>query len=228
MYSNFEIGFNGNNAGNYNQAGSVKNLVNINNNSIYIQGLSLGFFFSKHWGIEANHQILVLQQQTQKQEQFEEHVRQQYQDFFVSKKYGFYNGGDAVNKVSVGGVYRYETDKFFIHPRVGVGLAVYSAADQSFVLKEKDAHDIVQLQYNSGQSVSFLSIASVKTGYRLRKRLGLYVHAGASYFKPRLNYIVTQTSAIQETSQTETIHFNKPIFSYNIGAGLQLSFVVRK
>ncbi|MDO5607966.1 MAG: hypothetical protein Q4G08_05855 [Capnocytophaga sp.] len=103
----------------------------VDNADVYYQIPSVTFFFKKHWGVEFN----VLNMETY-YSPFPS-AESAYGNNFYIREHSNTGISNPLQKIFLGVVYRYETDRFYVHPKFSVGTVSYDLYWRRIGLKEK-------------------------------------------------------------------------------------------
>jgi hypothetical protein len=203
-------------------------LIGFDDRTFTWQVLSLSYFFKKHWGVAFNFRLGFTQQKGDKiNDQFNQLMQAQYgNSYYVNSLAGdIYNiESDLEGKIAdgyLGVVYRQEWSRFFIYPKLAIGITSLSCARGQVDLKQKNANDVYQVFYkNTGGSDFFTIAASALTGYKLSKKIFLHIEPLGTFYKARFNYTKTTTNINSRESTEEVIPYKRNVFSVSLSAGL--------
>ncbi|RAW00348.1 hypothetical protein [Pseudochryseolinea flava] len=201
-------------------------LIGYKDLNFYWQALSGSLYFNRRFGIQFDAQIAFVDKVNINAPKFQEQVREQFgvDRFFVAGSGGevWYANMKSVARVMLGGVYRYETTRWFLNPRLSVGVSTFDIQNASVVLKEKDSHEFYTVSYKRSNVAtnSFTVLAGISTGYKLRPRLYLNVDLSGSYFRPNLTINEDVRQASNGEMSSRTVDYKRSIVSINAAAGV--------
>lgn len=207
-------------------------LVAFDDHTFSWQYLSVTYFFKKHWGVSVNLRWSYPQKATKKADQFNKLMQAHYENnYYVTS-----NAGDAlsvdpgfVGKIAdgyLGMVYRQEWSRFFIYPKLAVGITSFSNNRGLVNLKQKNANDIFEVAFKQNNGADFFTIAaSALAGYKLSKRIFLHMEPLGTFYKTGFNYTKTTTNINSGETTTDVIFYKRNVFSVSLSAGL--TFVIK-
>jgi hypothetical protein len=197
----------------------------------YTQAINGTWFFKKHWGVEFNYQgsFSVRLTGQKREEQFFQLLQREYGDqYFVNPSSGATY--DNLNPISgsierglIGIVYRKEIGRWFVHPKVAIGVVSFYADWGSASLKEKNSNTSLRVNYAADRVPQdhFALATSLIAGYKLSKRIHWNIEAMASHYKTNLTFNKTVTNLPTGMSTiTERFHYAQNIFTLSLGMGL--------
>jgi hypothetical protein len=203
-------------------------LLDFDDRTVYWQIISATHFFHKHWGIEFNFQASASKRTLQREDKFIQALTAEYgNNFFIfpstGSSYDKFNviGGD-IERGYLGVIYRIESNRFFIYPKVAVGVTSFFSDYGSAFLKEKNSNKVVKLMYSFDKRPNdHLSVAaSASFGYKFTRRIFLNVDAATSYYKTNVTFLKSITDQTSGQEILEDIRYKKDIFTLSLGAGL--------
>ncbi|MFT3907789.1 MAG: hypothetical protein QM737_00055 [Ferruginibacter sp.] len=212
------------------------NLFKYEDNTYYWQVVSVTYFFKKHWGVEFNLHAGSSEEIFRKAKNYQNLVAAQYGNNYYGKATpGSYENGDAsadmlngeVSRKYLGMIYRYETKRFFLYPKVSLGITSFTTNWGASYLKEKNTNQVYKVEYNSGRRGNdhFTVALSAKTGYKISKRFYIDVDVLGSWFKTNINFAKTTTNMITNEKIIEPQLYKKDIYTLSMGAGLIYSLI---
>lgn len=195
-------------------------LIEHNDKVQIIPSLSALFFINKRWGVELNLKFTTLKKNAYTQEPFDQFAHDQHdENYFVTSDATSYSMHDPV--VTFGIVFRLETDKMYLYPKLAVGNTPIDLINGKIELKEKDTNNSYLISYSGGAYENFFTFSpSVSAGYKFSKRFWLDFSVNASYFKADLSYTKKLTNLYTKEFQTEDIIYKKNMFDTYISVGL--------
>jgi hypothetical protein len=204
------------------------NLIEYSNNSQFLQLLSATYFFNRKWGIEFNYQGISSPNLRNRHEDFSNTVTPEFSDeFFVdvssgaqSDRFNFFSRN--FERGLLGIVYRIEKNRFFIQPKLALGVTSFYADWGNIDLKQRNSNRRMEVQYTPTKSVQdpFTVAPSIILGYALTRRIYVHSEVMLSHFQASFSYIKTTEDFFTNESTTETINYHKNILTLSIGAGL--------
>jgi hypothetical protein len=206
-------------------------LIEYDDRSFYWQVLSLSLFFHKHWGIEFNYQAASSGKIIHNSDRFMERMQAEYNDnYFVTPlSGGSYDnfsiiGGD-IERGYLGLIYRMESNRFFIYPKLAVGVTSFATDYGRTYLKERKSNKVVEVDYLPGKRPKdHLTLgASTAIGYKLLKWLYFNVDIQTCYYKTNFTYTKTTTDLESGQNVKESINYKKNVFNLGLGAGFIIS-----
>ena len=206
-------------------------LISYDDHSLYWQVIALTMFFHKHWGIEFNYQAGTSRNIAKRADRFLEAMQAEYgNDYYVSP----YTGAqwDNLNVILghvergyLGVIYRIESNRFFIYPKLSIGVSSFSADYGYAYLKEKKSNSVLRVYYSPDKIPQdhFTLAASTAIGYKLSKRIYLHADLLTSYYKTNLVFVKTITDQNTLQSIQEEHDYRKSLFNLSLGAGVIIS-----
>lgn len=201
--------------------------------SITWQLFSFTYFFCKHWGVEAN---IQLGGSTNKlydpNNDLQNDLSPKFPNHYVTVPYTYWdiNSNPPLSeftRANLGILYRFEKNRFVFYPKIAVGLTSFSTYSAEAYLKQKNANDVFRVTYLSKGTFAqnnFTISASSTFGYRLSKKLILFIDVSTSIFKPQLYYSATMTNLNTGVSTIEKYDYEKNVSNLSLGTGLIIEF----
>jgi hypothetical protein len=187
--------------------------------------LSLSYFFHKHWGIGIDLLAGSSINTAQKAGHFTESMQSQYErDYYVTTSTGENYGRSKFNieRGYFNVIYRLESARFFIYPKLAIGvISFYSNWGQAY-LKRKNANDVIEISYTPNKiPQDYFTIAtSASTGYKLSKRIFLNIEPLISFHKTGLTYTQTTTDLNSKQSVMDIISYKRNALSVAVSGGV--------
>lgn len=207
-------------------------LIEFEDRTLSWQYLSSSYFFLKHWGVALDLQWGYTQKTTQKTDQFNQLMQTRYgNDYYVNTSTGnaYSTSPGFVGKIERGYlsmVYRAELPRFFIYPKLGIGITSFYSNWALLDLKQKNTNNVLEVSFNHDRGIDFFTIsASALAGYKLSKRIFLHLEPLGSFYKTRFNYTKTTTDLNSKESTIDVISYRRNVFSLSLSAGL--TYVIR-
>ncbi len=201
-------------------------LIAFDNHTIALQYLSISYFFRKHWGVALNVRMSYPKRAGIKSDQFSLLMHAQYdKDYYV---YPDANGASIdhpgfageMEDGSLGIVYRLEGSRFFIYPKLAIGLITINGNIGSVRLKQKNANDEFYVSFmQNGGTTSFTMAASALAGYKLSKRIFVHIEPLGTFYKTRFYYDKSITISNTHESTTAVIPYKRNVVSVSLSAG---------
>ncbi|MES2388818.1 MAG: hypothetical protein V4543_12525 [Bacteroidota bacterium] len=214
------------------------NLGAYQDRSVYIHLFNLTYFFSKHWGIEANEEICFSDYIKVNGEDFKADLKTAYGDNYYAVlpesathfKPLIYGGHSL--RLNAGLIYRIENRRWYFYPKLSIGSTSFDITPSWVYLKEKNTHKILNVKTNDKFKYSsdvFTMGLSASGGYKLAKQFFLNLDLGVTYCEPHFSY--TRKLEDVETGMSlseQEIDLKGSTFNFKWGAGLILVFCNRK
>lgn len=206
-------------------------LVEYDDRSFYWQVLSLTLFFHKHWGIEFNYQGATSNKINHNSDRFVELMQAEYNDnYFVDPlsggSYDNFNfiAGD-IERGFLGLIYRLESNRFYIYPKVSVGVTSFATDYGITYLKERKSNKVLQVAYSPDKRPKDYFTVGISTavGFKLLKWLYFNIDIQTSWYKPNFSYIKTVTDLESAQTTKESINYKKNVINLGLGAGFIIS-----
>lgn len=179
-------------------------------------------FFNKHWGMEVD---LKISNDTGNDKKFTESIIQQYEaSFFSTVTTGITNSTPMTGTVGI--VYRKETEKFYFHPKLAIGVTSFETSWGRANLKEKNTNIEYELLYSANKTVKdhFAVLLSHAMGYKISKRFWVDLETSLLMYKTNIVYERALLNLYTQDSQKEIINYKKNILEANISLGLKYVF----
>jgi len=116
----------------------------------------------------------------------------------------------------------FETNEFYVYPKLGIGGTSFDAGWTRADLKEKNTNIQSRVGYskgNYGLVKNFILAPSVSFGYKLSRRLFLNTDIMLSYFRPNFRFEKEFRNLYTNESTVEYFDYKKDIFTLSLGAG---------
>ena len=130
--------------------------------------------------------------------------------------------GGNIEKGFLGVVYRYETPKIVILPKMLIGVTSFHSTYGIIYLKEKNTNNISQLSYDPKTYTNnyFTLAPSLTFGYRLSERILANIDFTYSFYQTNIEYTKEHTNLFTQNKTTENISYKKGISTISVGAGI--------
>ena len=204
------------------------NLFEYGDNSTYWQLLTVSYFFHKHWGLEFNYHGMAAGNISKRDENFSNAVKSAYNDnYYVTPNTNLLAEGydpltGSFERGFLGLIYRYEKKRFFIYPKLSIGINALNAAKAEAILKQRNSNNLLEVKYTpDSENYQYFIVATSSTfGYKLSKNFYLKIDLMTSHFSTDITFTKTTTDLNTDISSSEDIKYNKDIFTLSIGSGL--------
>lgn len=208
--------------------GPTDHLLGYDDRTWYLQVIGLSLFFHKHWGIDFNLQSIISNRRSWKAERFGEQMKAAYNDHYFVDPFsssGYYYVGGAIQRGHLGLIYRLESNRFFMHPKLSLGITSFDIYNGRSYLKEKESNIVLEVYYlaNKHTTNHFTVGASTAFGYKLCRWLYFNVDLQTSWYKTNIRFTKTITDLESGQNTSESIHYKKHVFNLGLGAGLIFS-----
>ncbi len=205
-------------------------LLQYDDHSYYWQIPSITCFFHKHWGLEFNFQAGTSRGIKNRADHFMERMHSDYSDkYYVRPETGasssdltlFY--GD-ITRGYLGIVYRWETDKFYVYPKLSVGGISFSTDWGHAGLKEKNSNNEYNLSFSTKAASDFyFTLApSVSFGYKIFNWFYFNADITLSYYKTDILLEKKFTNLVTRKGSVEYMDYKTEVVTLSLGAGLIL------
>jgi len=196
-------------------------------NSYYWQLMSISYFFHKHWGMELNFQAATSNRIRNREREFDAYAQSKYKDNYYVKSIGVYDGdftffaGDF-QRAYLSVIYRIEKNKFYVHPKMAMGITTISTDGISIKLKEKGSNYEYKVSCSEKENgYTFFTVApSASFGYKLFKRFYLNAGIALSYYKANMAFEKEFTNLYTEENAIEYFNYRKNIFTLSMDVGV--------
>lgn len=208
-------------------------LLEYDDQSFHFQVLSLALCFNKRWGVEFNYQAARSNRIAGKDERFLQSMQNEYgASHYVtppSTTYAIYKMGGLLGPVErglLGVFYRIEKNRFFVYPKLAIGVTSFFANYGRVYLKEKGTNQATEIYYQVPKRPRdhFTAAASATLGYKLNKWLSLHCDLQTSWFRANTSFDRTVTNLDSKQSTTTSIQYRKAIYTFTPQAGVLLRF----
>jgi len=204
------------------------NLIEFDDQSYYLQFISVSYFFHKHWGVEFNYQGCSSNQISTKGNNFIQSMKSEYgEEYFVSPSTGATI--DNYNIISgnfdrgfIGIIYRFESNHIFFYPKFSLGVTSFYTDWGMVFLKEKNSNGVTKVSYTSGNrpNDNFIIAPALSIGYKLSKRFSISADLQTSYYKTDITFVKTTSDLFTGLSVDEQNEYKKNIFNFSLGMGI--------
>lgn len=210
----------------YTPAGRSDFLLNYSDASAYLQFVSATFWLTRKWGIEFSHATHISHRLSQKELAFKNSLVKDYgQQFFIKPSSNLeYESGESFDRIWLGAVYRIETSKLLLLPKIAYGRTSLRSGFGGALLKEKGSNTLLSLDYSIASVPPDDSQTTIITGvtglYRLSKKilLGLDVHY--THMKLDIAYEEELRNVFTEAVITRPLVYKDALHSLTFGLGL--------
>ena len=210
------------------QGTPLDDLLLYNDYTYYWQLFSFSYFFSKHWGIEINLHGATSEGLAKRPNNFHESMKSEYSDkYYVHSFSTDYNYSENVLTGSVprcylSAVYRWETNKFYLYPKLSIGMTWITIDKNSVELKEKNSNNEYKVSFSSQKRINtYLTFAhSVSTGYKIFKWFYVNADVTLSYFKTNIEFKKDFQNLYSKESTLEYFDYKKDVLTLSLGIGL--------
>jgi hypothetical protein len=207
------------------------NLINYSDGmTFYLQGAGVSWFFREHWGIEINVQASYSSETNarKRSERFSGMLQNEYQDkYFVTTSSNASFGeedivGGSVQRGLIGINYRRDIGRFFIYPKLAIGVTSFNTDRRNAFLKEKNSNTLLKVEYSARirPNDHFTTAGSLIAGYKLSKRVFFNFEIMTSYYRADFTFTKTTTDLNSGQSSLEMIYYGKDMFTLSLGTGL--------
>lgn len=211
-------------------------LVDYGESGVYWQPLSGTHFFSKHWGIEFSFRLNHSKNTTKRTDRFISEMTSAYPDYYpqiiTSSMYDHSSIVDGdIQTGTLGCIYRFETERLFIYPKLAIGVTSFFSDYGIASLKEKNTNNVIQVAYAPEDALGstpndFFTVAtSSAMGYKLSKRFYVNADVSLSWYRANFGFIKSVSNRYTGQRTEETITYRKHLFNVSSGAGI--IFVIR-
>jgi len=219
------------------QGTNIDNLFEYDDNSFYWQILSLTYFFNRHWGLEFNYQAGTSSRlrkkgnnyYTNRIESFIKNMHSEFDEIYYIRSMNMYGThyddfnffrGD-IKRGFFGVIYRLETDKIYLYPKLSFGTISFYTDWFRANLKEKNSNNEFEIYVSSVKIPNvneYLTIIpSVSFGYKITNRLYFNSEIKLSYFKPDIEIKKELTNLFTKESTVEYFDYKNNIFTLSLG-----------
>ena len=197
------------------------NFIEFSSKPQTVPSVSLTYFFSKKWGIEAHFKINYFNNKKEQSDNFQNYVKTQYQEDY------YHNAFSPVSNIieplpSFGIVYREETDKLYFYPKISITVTSFYANWADIELKEIGTNNEYTVDYWSDRRAkdNFTIIPSVSTGYKFSDRFWLDLSIAVPFFRTNFSYDKKFTNLYTQQNTVEHIEYKESIFEMYVSLGL--------
>jgi len=202
-------------------------------NSLYWQIFSISYFFHERWGVEFNYQPMTSRRIGRKADEFMASMQSMYGDrYYVSPDIStmMFNRFDILDgdfaRFFLGLVHRFETDKFYVYPKLAFGVSWFDTDIGRVHLKEKNSNLEHRIVYSAGDRARtnnhLIFAPSVSFGYKLSRRFYLNADIMFSFFRTEDILFEKATTNLYtgERQIVERFNYRRNISALSLGAGL--------
>lgn len=209
------------------------NLIMLNDKpTFHVQYFGFAYFFTKHWGVEAD---LHVNYQTQKmkenkQNDLKQRIFDEFEDnYFIENKWFLSPKTTSDFSCSLGIVYRIESGSFYFYPKLSVGFKSINVETERLMLKQKNSHNLLELQYaidnkDIDDFIVYPFSLSTSIGYKLNKKLRLNIDVATSAYYANITFNKSLKNFVTESVDIKQYHYKKTICNLYLGAGLMIVF----
>ncbi|MDF2189552.1 hypothetical protein [Paraflavitalea sp. CAU 1676] len=200
--------------------------------SLSWQVVSFGVFWNKHWGVEFTYQLNTSKQVRKQSDRFQQALEQQYSDkYYVSPRPAYSNYaadalGNHLERGMLGVVYRMEQGRFYLQPKLSIGITSFYVNSELHYLKEKETNNVIMIYYDGGSTSKnqLLLAAATGMGCRLNKWAAVNLDLQASWSRSNFNIHKTMTDQNTGAGSGETITYKKDLLAFTPLIGMLISF----
>lgn len=212
----------------YTPAGRSDFLLSYSDASQYLQVVSATFWLTRKWGLEFSHTAHTSRLIRRQYDAFKSSLEKEYgEQFFItpSSSLEYETGllGGSFERIGLGAVYRIETPKFLLLPKIVYGGAMIQANWGEAILKEKDSNSLLTLNYRitSDPYATHPMISTGITGlYRLSKKFLLGLDVQYTRLKLDVAYEEELRNVFTEAVIMRPLVYKDALHSLTFGLGL--------
>lgn len=207
-------------------------LIAYDDHSFYWQVIALTLFFHKHWGVEFNFQGSTSGNISKRDNRFQQSMQNEYSNgYYVTPWTNATNEefkaiGGHIERGYLGVIYRIESKRFFVYPKLSIGVSSFYTDLATVYLKEKETNTVVEVSYLTSKRPPkdhFTIATAAAAGYKLNRWLYLNFDLLASYYKTNFEFVKTTTDLNSGQSVQEETKYKKNMFNLCLGAGVIIS-----
>jgi hypothetical protein len=210
------------------------NFIMYEDETSYLQFISVSYFFSKHFGIEVNFNGANSNKIDERTENVKQIFISEYSNnYYVTPGVNALDGGSNllggdVERGFIGFIYRLEKNKFHFYPKATFGLTSFYTSFAGAGLKEKNSNTVLDVNYFSIRRPNDLFTFGLSSsfGYKFHDRVFFNIDISSYYFKSDFTIYKTIKDGFKNIIESESYRYNSDVFNYSIGAGL--TFVLGK
>ena len=137
-----------------------------------------------------------------------------------SDDFNFISGD--ISRGFLGVIYRFETNKFYLYPKLAIGTTAFYTDWGKADLKEKNSNIECTVEYSTKKTPHdhFTLAPSVSLGYKLSKRFYLNADIMFSRYSTNIQFKKEFTNLYTNKSSAEYFNYKKSISTLHLGAGL--------
>jgi len=212
----------------YTPAGRSDFLLSYSDASQYLQLVSATFWVTKKWGLEFSHTAHTSRLIRQKYGAFKSSLEEDYgAQFFItpSSSLEYETGllGGSFERIGLGVVYRIETPKFLLLPKIAYGGTTIETNWGEALLKEKNSNSLLTLNYRITSDPYDIQ-TTLNTGlsglYRLSKKFLLSLDVQYTNIKLNLEYEEQLRNVFTEEVVTRSLIYKDSLHALTFGLGL--------
>ncbi len=201
------------------------NLAGYSDHGIYIMP-NTTFYLWPHWGVSIIVRPMLGKTTQQKQDRYQNSLEASYSEKYYIHTLPQGSSGDYIQGL-FGAVYRLEKERWLLYSKLYIGVSSFSTYNDRILLKEKDAHTILEIQYEPPHSANdYFTIApALSAGFKLNSWLFVNFDLMTTYYRPEFYYTRTITNQVSGQTDTEVFsRYKKDIVT--VSGGVSLSFAV--
>ncbi|MDR2906740.1 MAG: hypothetical protein LBU91_01965 [Bacteroidales bacterium] len=216
------------------QGSYIDYLLLYKDHSSYRQILSMSVFFHKHWGLEFIHRPSDTRglKPNERSGNFRASVQAEYGNKYelISLKTNDIDAEEflflsAMPRTYLGVIYRLENNKFYVYPKLSVGITTFYTDTNQIELKEKNSNLRYELLYSSKEKNRHFTLApSISFGYKLFKNIYISADIMYSYYKANTTIKKEFTNLYTKEKTKEFFDYKGKISTLSLGVGL--TFVI--
>jgi len=200
--------------------------------SLSLQAITLGVFWNKHWGVEFTYQLNISKKARKLSDRFQQALEEQYgSQYYVSSRpaYSFYDAGlfgSHLEHGMLGVMYRMEKGRFYLQPKLSIGITSFNVNSELRYLKEKETNNVSMIHYNGGSTLKnqLMLAAATGMGYKLNEKFAVNLDLQTSWSKSNFNIYKTMTDQNTGAGSGETITYKKDLLTFTPLIGIMISF----
>ncbi len=202
--------------------GAAGHVIGSRKKAIAAPSASFAFFPAERFGIQAAIGIEVGRRYNEKS--FHRDLISEYGDhYFTIEDYYISEPRVTTVKLNAGLVYRIERDRWFIYPKLLVGVVSLSNDFFSVTVKERGSNEMFDLDIRPGHArdYTFLTLGTGLTaGWKITRRIWVKGDVSVSGLRYNIDAVTTRTDAATHNTTSVTTNCKGETIMFNAGAGV--------
>lgn len=196
--------------------------IEYSSKSKFVPSLSAIWFIRKRFGVEADLKFIYFNDGRSTGVDFQKFANNEFGENYYVKAYSPIDN-NFIPVISLGMVYRIETEHFYFYPKFSIGVTSFYSNWGGIDLKEKNTNNEYKISYSQGKIAkdNFTLTPAVTMGYKLSDRFWVDLNLKTSFFRSNFTYEKTLTNLYtKEVEQLEQTPYKENMVEAYFSVGV--------